>query len=165
MTKAQKQADEIAALKRELAEVKAVVEAAQAPPPAPFVPESDAEYRDRVHQMRERAANSFQFRPEILREMERACGTEDLRDLVHASRRPQGPSAGGIPSSQTLTSVRPGGGARVPPGDGTGWAHQRDLGADGQHPVPGIAQADRLMDEQDRRDRAELAQRLAAQKP
>jgi hypothetical protein len=33
-----------------------------------------------------------------------------------------------------------------------------------QHPVPGIAQADRLMDAADRADRLELAQRLAEQK-
>jgi hypothetical protein len=140
----------IAALERKIKKL----EAAQAPPPPSFVPESDAEYRDRVHQMRERAANNFQFRPEILREMEKACGTEDLRDLVHASHRPQGPSQGGIPGSSMITGVHPGGGASVP-GGGTGWRTAAPLG-----PPPGINYVDRLVDEQDRRDREELAQRL-----
>jgi len=114
-------AQRIAKLEREIRKLKA----AQAPPPAPFVPESDAEYRDRVHQMRERAANNFQFRPEILREMTRACGDDDLRDLVAASHRPQGPSQGGVPSSSMISNVHPGGGMA---GNGTGWRTAAPLG-------------------------------------
>jgi hypothetical protein len=41
---------------------------------------------------------------------------------------------------------------------GTGWRESTPLS-----PPPGVAQADRLMDEQDRRDKVELAQRLARQ--
>jgi hypothetical protein len=151
MTK-QKTDKRIAALERKIKQL----EAAQTPPPASTVSseESVEAYRDRVHQMRERAANNFQFSPQVLGPMVKACGTDDLRDLVHASHRPQGPSAGGIPSSQTLGGIHPGGGASISPGSGTGWVKQREWGADGQHPVPGVAAADRLMDEADRRDRA-----------
>jgi hypothetical protein len=142
-----KQTDKrIAALERKIKQL----EAAQTPPPASTVSseESVEAYRDRVHQMRERAANAFQFRPEILREMQKACGTTDLRDLVHASHRPQGPSAGGIPSSQQLSGVHPGGGASISPG-GTGWRDASPLG-----PPPGIRYVDAQLDAQDARDRA-----------
>jgi len=61
-----------------------------------------------------------------------ACSTADLQDLVHASHAPQGPSAEGVmPSSQFVAGVHPGGGRA---GDGTGWAIQRDFGANGQTP-------------------------------
>ena len=53
-------------------------------------------------------------------------------------------SAGAIPSAQQVSNVR-----------GTGWATPFPI-----RPPDGVNHADRLMDEQDRRDRAELAQRL-----
>jgi len=143
-------ADRIAKLERELAALKA----AQSPPPSTFKPMSTAEHFDQMHQARERAANNFQFSPGVLKEMVAACGDADLKDLVHASHRPLGPSASAIPSSQQLSGIRTGGGPANVPGSGTGWARQREWGADGQHPVPGVAAADRLMDAQDRRDRA-----------
>jgi hypothetical protein len=77
-----KQADKrIAALERGVAALKA----APAPPPTPpFIPEDTAAYRE--HQAAEARANNFvTLSPERRREMERACSTEDLRDLVHAS--------------------------------------------------------------------------------
>jgi hypothetical protein len=49
MTKADKQADKIAALEREVAELKAKV----SPPASEFKPMSDAEWIDRIYQMRE----------------------------------------------------------------------------------------------------------------
>jgi hypothetical protein len=153
MTK-QTDAQRIAKLEREIKKLKA----ARAPPPPAFKPLSAEEHFDQMHQARERAANNFQFSPSVLREMVAACGTADLRDIVHASHAPQGPSAGGIPSSSTITSVHPGGGANIAPGGGTGWRDASPLG-----PQPGINHVDRLIDEQDRRDRVELAQRLAAQ--
>jgi hypothetical protein len=158
----QTDAQRIAALERKMADQKReldALKAAQAPPAPPaFKPMSTAEHIDQMHRAAEARANKFQFRPEILREMVKACGTADLADLVHASRRPQGPRAGGIPSSQTLSGVHAGGGARIPPGSGTGWRDAAEL-----RPPPGINYVDRLVDEQDRRDRADLAERLAKQ--
>jgi hypothetical protein len=143
-----KQTDErIAKLERELAALKK----ANAPPAydAEAEARSTAEWRDQMHQAAERRANSFQFRPEILREMQKACGDADLADLVHASHAPQGPSGQGVvPSTQMLTGVRPGG--------GSGWAREVPLG-----PQPGIRYVDAQIDAQDRRDKAE---RIARQK-
>ena len=62
---------------------------------------------------------------------------------------PTGPT-GAIPRSTG------GGGPANVPGSGTGWAHETPIG-----PPPGVAQADRLMDAQDARDRAELSKRDA----
>jgi hypothetical protein len=142
-------ADKIAALEREIAALKA----AQAPPTSSFKPMSAAEHFDQMHAAAEARANQFvTLSPERRREMEKACGTDDLRDLVHASHAPRGPSAEGIvPGSQLLTSVRAGG--------GSGWQREIPLG-----PQPGHRYIDRIADEFDRRDRVELAQRLAAQK-
>jgi len=137
--------ERIAALERELAELKAKV----SPPKSDFVPLSAAEHFDQMHQARECAANNFRFSPEIQREMNKACGTADLQDLVHASRRPQGPSVEAIPSSQTLISGRRGGMA----GDGTGWKPQRDWGANGQHPTPDIRNVDAVAEGFARREK------------
>ena len=67
-----------------------------------------------------------------------------------ASHRPIGPSP---MSPSTPTDAGHRGGV---PGGGTGWAHSAPLG-----PPPGVAQADRLMDAQDAKDRAELIQQEA----
>jgi len=58
-----------------------------------------------------------------------------------------------IPRSQQASS---GGGPANVPGSGTGWQTPTPLS-----PPPGVAQADRLMDAQDARDRAELIEREA----
>jgi hypothetical protein len=134
---------ELAAQKKELAELKG------AQPAPPFDAEanrkSTAEWADEMHQARERAANSFQFSPAVLKEMNAACGTADLRDLVHASHAPRGPSQAGVPSSSTITGVHPGGGAR-----GTGWVDAAPLG-----PPPGLRYVDAQLDAQDNRDHAQ----------
>ena len=57
-------------------------------------------------------------------------------------------------ASGAVTGVHLGGNAPVNTG---GWGAATPLG-----PPPGVAQADRLMDAQDRKDRVELAQRIAA---
>jgi hypothetical protein len=77
-----------------------------------------------------------------------------MRDIVRDNRAPTGPT-GAIPTSQQSSG---GGGSANVPGSGTGWAHETPLG-----PPPGVAQADRLMDAQDRRDRAELARKLGGE--
>jgi len=81
-----------------------------------------------------------------------------MRDIAtRDNRAPVGPSfEGAVPSSQFVTSVRPGGGANT-----GGWQIERRFGEDGRHPTAHVAACDRLMDEQDRRDKAELKQKLA----
>ena len=71
-----------------------------------------------------------------------------LRDARAPTGRP-----GMIPSSQQPS----GGGAPANvPGSGTGWGYSAPLG-----PPPGVAQADRLMDAQDAKDRQELIEKKA----
>ena len=87
--------------------------------------------------------------PDWAIDMANAVPTDMIRDIVHDNRAPTGPSAAGvIPSSQQMSNVRLG-------GNGTGWQHAIPL----SNP-PGTAQADRIVDEFDRRDRAELARKL-----
>jgi len=56
-----------------------------------------------------------------------------------------------IPNSPQPTA----GPANVARGGGTGWQNPIPIS-----PPPGVAQCDKLMDEQDRRDRIELARKL-----
>jgi hypothetical protein len=144
----QTDAQRIAKLEREIEKLKAA-QPSQAPPPSTFKPMSDAEHFDMMHQARERAANNFRFSPAIQRKMDEAWSPDDCRDVNRASHAPQGPSVGGIPSSQQLTSVHPGGGARIPPGGGTGWREASPL-----RPPPGVELCDRLVDRQDDLDMA-----------
>jgi hypothetical protein len=74
----------------------------------------------------------------------------DCADLRQQAHRPSG-RPGMIPATPSADGSGP---ANVP-GSGTGWQEPRPLG-----PPPGVALADKLMDEQDRRDRAELARKL-----
>jgi hypothetical protein len=119
-------ADKIAALEQEVARLKAKV----SPPKSTFVPETDEEHRDRMHQMRERNASVI---PPWLRD---ACAggvsDADCADIVRASHRPIG-RPGMIPdSSQQVSNARPAA------GDGKGWAREIPLG-----PQPGIDLIDR----------------------
>jgi len=137
-------AERVAALERELAELKA----AQPKPKPEFKPESDAEHFDRMHAMRERQANTW-MPPNAVREMVNAEPSGFMKEVaLRDNRAPNHP--GMIPSTQ---------GSGAGEGRGTGWVDPVPLGN-----PPGVAQADKLMDEQDRRDRAELAQRLGALK-
>ena len=66
-------ADKIAKLEAEVAELKAKV----SPPKSNFVPMSDAEWIDQMHQMRERRMSfASNFHPDDLRAMEAACSTK-----------------------------------------------------------------------------------------
>jgi hypothetical protein len=135
-------AEKIAALERQVEELKAKVD----PPKSTFVPMTDAEHRDMVHRMRERQANTW-MPPDAIREMVAAEPKGFMHDVaLRDNRAPMTPAT--IPSSQA--------GGRPSGGGSKGWIEPTPLG-----PPPGVAQADRLMDAQDRKDRAELIEREA----
>jgi hypothetical protein len=131
--------DRIAALEREVAALK---EAGK--PPAPF--------KETPYQRWDPTANMSMPLSTML-EMHRAAG-HVMGGVLRDNRAPTG-RPGMIPDSQQASNARTGN----VPGSGTGWAREIPL----SNP-PSVAQADKLMDEQDRRDRAELAQRLGALK-
>jgi len=145
-----KKDDELAALKKKVEELEAKV----SPPKSDFKPMTDAEWRDQMHQAAERRM-SMATPPSVIRDWavldDRLVKEVALRD----ARAPTSPG-GAIPRSQQVTGTHPGGGV---PGSGTGWGHSTPLG-----PPPGVAQADRLMDAQDAKDRAELIERDAKMK-
>ena len=133
------QKDELASLKARVAELE------RAKPQPPLSEQDAAAWRGEMHQLREQNANAV---PPWMRDAV-AGGVTDA-DAQGIGRRdcraPTGPSSGGaIPSSQQISAVR-----------GTGWRNVPDFGADGQHPTPGVAAADRLMDAQDAIDRQKL---------
>jgi hypothetical protein len=139
-----KQEAELAALRREVEELKAKV----SPPKNTFVPISDAEHQDRVHQMRE-GRMSMAMPPSVVRYFADGVTAADCADLRQQSHRPTG-RPGMIPDNQQPASPRPS------PGDGTGWAREIPLG-----PPPGLRYVDQQLDAQDARDRAELIQQHA----
>jgi hypothetical protein len=73
------QKDELAALKKKVEELEAKV----SPPKSDFVAMSDAEWRDKMHQMRERRmSQASNFHIDDLRAMEAACPTSAVKDIV-----------------------------------------------------------------------------------
>jgi hypothetical protein len=144
--------DELAALKRELkAELKAELEAeAEAKPSARDAEREAAEWRDKMHRGAEARMSSVAVAPEVLRDYARACPTSDVQDLVRHGRV-QSPSQAG--TSGQVTVVR---------GAGTGW--QRGIPLSNPPGTGPGSPADRIAEEFDRRERAELAQRLGALK-
>jgi hypothetical protein len=116
--------EELAALKREVEELKAKLS-----PPKPFVPEPYQRYDPTA---------GMCMPPSALRAMVEAVPANFMRDVVRDNRAPTTPAT--IPSSRPTSD---GGPANVP-GSGTGWAHETPLS-----PPPGVAQADRLMAAQD----------------
>jgi hypothetical protein len=147
-----KQDDEIADLKQQVAELKKTV----APPQsAAQRMQEDREYMSKVHAMREAHMNhaSPPLSAEQRKAYEDACPTSAVQDIVRHGTIP-GP-VGQAPATSQVGEVHGSPGI----GRGSGWVTPPPLG-----PPPGVAQADRLMDEADRRDKAELAQRLARSK-
>ena len=140
--------DEIAALKKEVEALKGALSGKEdkPPPKSTFVPMSDAEHFDRVHQMRERQANTW-MPPDAVQAMVAAEPKGFMRDVaMRDNRAPQ--TAAMIPTQPSNRSdVREplrGYSAPLsnPPGTGPG------------------SLSDRIADEFDRRDRAELARKL-----
>jgi hypothetical protein len=140
MTKA---ADEIAQLKQELADQRARVEELERAnkPKEPFVPQPHQRYDPTA---------GMSMPDSALAAMVAAEPRNFMRDVVRDNRAPTTPAM--IPSSQST------GGGGSAPVNTSGWREATPLG-----PPPGVAQADRLMDEADRRDRLQLAERLAKQ--
>jgi hypothetical protein len=139
MSKKNKQAEEIAALRKELAEVKAAL---PKPAPKPFVP-APHEPIDWTARM--------SMPPSALRAMVNAEPRGFMQGVVRDNRGPSTPT-GMIPRAQTIG----GGGPANVAGSGTGWAHETPIG-----PPPGLRYVDQQINAQDRRDRAELIEREA----
>jgi hypothetical protein len=125
--------EELAALKREVEELKAKLA-----PPKPFVPEPYQRY-DPTEGMR--------MPPSALRAMVEAVPDHVIRDIAMRDNRAPTGRPGMIPTSQQSSG---GGGSANVPGSGTGWAHQTPIG-----PPPGIRYVDAQLDAQDARDKAE----------
>jgi hypothetical protein len=151
-----KQAKEIAALKQQLADQKAEVEALKAaqPKPQPSAEERERETRewiDKMHQMRE-GRMSLAMPPSAIRDLavldDNLVKEIALRDARAPTGRP-----GMIPSSTQVT------GDRAPanvPSSGTGWAREIPLG-----PPPHQRYVDAQLDAQDVKDRRELIEQKA----
>jgi hypothetical protein len=142
-------AQEIAALKDEIAASKARLAALEArqqsPPPPPPMPTQRFDPTERMRM------------PPSAEQAMVNCVPDHRQVAMRDCRAPTGPSSQGIiPSSQLVSSTRLG-------TNTGGWAREIPL----TNP-PGVAYADRLMDAQDARDRHDLmmkeAQRLARQR-
>jgi hypothetical protein len=135
--------DEIAALRAEVAALKEALSGKEDKPP----PKSD--FVPKPYQPIDWTAR-MSMPPSAIRAMVEAVPDSVKRGVIGDRHAPTG-RPGMIPESQQQPSnVRS---ANVP--GGTGWGYSPPIS-----PPPGVAQADRLMDEQDRRDRAELAKKL-----
>jgi hypothetical protein len=120
--------DKIAKLEAEVAALKAKVE----PPKSNFVPMSDEEHRDWLHQMRERQANSW-MPPNAIRDLVNGEPIGFMQGVLRDNRAPTG-RPGMIPQEQVS-------GARAPvPSPTPGWVDPTPLG-----PPPGIELIDRAV--------------------
>jgi hypothetical protein len=120
---------ELEALRAELAELKEKMKP-KAPFVSDYVPPSPNRFLDRAS-----------MSPEATRIMVEAVGDGMVRDIVNGNRAP----------TQLAPLASPPVGPRVADEDRSGWREPAPL----SNP-PGVAIADRLMDAQDARDRAEL---------
>jgi hypothetical protein len=137
-------ADKIAALEKEVAALKAKMEP---PPKSTFVPMSDAEWIDRMHQMRERRM-SMATPPSVVRDWN-VLDNATCKDLWQHGTV-QSPSMSG--TSGQVSGVHPGGNA---PSSTPGYVDPRPLtNPPGTNWVDAIAIAD------DVRQRAEFKRKL-----
>jgi hypothetical protein len=132
--------DELAALKKKVEELEAKV----SPPQSTFVPMTDAEWQDKMHQMKERRM-AMATPPEVVLDWA-VIPDHIVRGIaLRDARAPQGPSSQGvIPSSQSVSNVRTGGSATP------GWVDPTPL----SNP-PGTRLVDALCIADDVRQRAE----------
>jgi hypothetical protein len=139
-----KRDDEIAALRREVAELKAAV----TPPKSTFVPKTDAEWIDEMHQLRE-GRMRYATPPSVIRDFavldDRMVKEIALRDARAPTGRP-----GMIPQQQTSGGGGGGGKSSTP-----GWVDPRPL----SNP-PGTNWVDAIAIADDVRQRAELKRKL-----
>jgi hypothetical protein len=134
-------ADKIAKLEAEVAELKAKV----SPPKSDFVPMSDAEHRDWVHQMNERRMAAA-TPPSVVRDWNVLPDNLVKEITLRDARAPTGPSSQGvIPSSQSVSNVHVGGKSST-----SGWAREIPL----SNP-PGTNWVDAIAIADDVRQRAE----------
>jgi hypothetical protein len=141
MTDDAKNAEEIAALRAEVAALKEAVKPAPARDPKADE-QAAAKWADEMHQMRERRM-SLATPPSVARDL--TVLSDDLcQGLRRDARAPTG-RPGVIPDSQQPSNVRPAGGER-----GSGWAHEIPL----SNP-PGTHLVDALCIADDVRQRAE----------
>jgi hypothetical protein len=131
--------EELAALRREVEELKAKLS-----PPKPFVPEPYQRY-DPTEGMR--------MPPSALAAMVAAVPDRVIRDIAMRDNRAPTGRPGMIPTSQQSSG---GGGSGNVPGSGTGWAHETPIG-----PPPGLRYVDAQLDAQDAKDRQELIEKKA----
>jgi hypothetical protein len=106
--------DEIAALKKKVEEL----EAKLSPPKSDFVPMSDAEWRDQMHQAAERRM-AMATPPSVIRDWN-VLDENLLKGVRDDARAPTSPR-GAIPNSQQV------GGGGSPPSPTPGWAEPRPL--------------------------------------
>jgi len=143
--------EELASLRKRVEELEA-----KAKPPAKsdFVPKTDAEWIDEMHQMRERRMSlASNFHPDDLRAMERAAPTAMVKEIaLRDARAPTGPSSA-VPRSQQVSGDQ-GSGASAGSG-GSGWRDATPIG-----PPPGIGWVDAQCIADEVRQRADLKRKL-----
>jgi hypothetical protein len=137
--------EKIAALEREMAKLKAAAE----PKPEKTwaeIERENAEHQDRVHQMRERQANTW-MHPSVVQDLVNGEPKGFMSGVIGDNRNAPTSARGMIPNSGG------GGGSAVSPG--TGYVAPTPLG-----PQPGIGWVDAQMIADEVRQRAELKRKL-----
>ena len=119
----------LAALEAQIAALQAKVD----PPKSTFVPETDEQFRSRMHDMSERRQNTW-MHPNAINDLVRAEPKGFMAGVVRDNRAPNHP--GQIPRTDS------GGGSVRSAGDGTGYVDPMPLG------VPGGTQTQELIERQ-----------------
>jgi hypothetical protein len=132
--------EELAALKREVEELKAKLA-----PPKPFKPEPFQRYDPTA---------GMCMPPSALAAMVAAVPDRVIREIAMRDNRAPTGRPGMIPSSHQQSSG--GGSSGNVPGSGTGWAHETPIG-----PPPGLRYVDQQLDAQDAKDRQDLIEKKA----